>query len=970
MSYLSNPIAPMKSLICSATAALSGLTLAAPLALVPLPVSVTPGAGTFDFSAATAICFDPALKNEADLLAADLQARTAVAPKTVADASRGGFPGNIGLAIDAAAALPAGGYKLDITPAGVVVTGKDSAGVFYGTRTMLQLLPPLGAAAWQDAVPEPLPVLAIVDHPRFVWRGMMLDVARHFYPPDEVKRLIDWMAFHKLNVFHWHLTDDQGWRIEIKQYPKLTQVGAWRDSSPPYGNRDSDDGQRYGGFYTQAQIKEVVAYAAARHITIVPEIEMPGHAAAAITAYPELGNTDVPGYAPKVVTRWGVYPYIFSPQETTLRFLENVLGEVCELFPSKFIHIGGDEAPKDQWRQSKAAQEVMRREGLKHEEELQGWFVRRIGKFLETKNRRLIGWDEIQEGGLSKTATMMVWRDAKWAKHALALGNDVVMATTSHNYFDYYQAPAATELAKGKEYEAIGGLLPLDKVYSYNPTFVADNPAQEQQILGTQAQLWSEYLQDMKKVEYMAFPRLAALAETAWTPHAAKNYDDFRRRLDGVMKHYDGGHLNYAKPAPLPEKSTTTPAAAPGTSPGVATPPPAAAAALRIPAFTAYLEPDADGAQVAQSQGITGWHDAGLRVSWFGELKHSGKLTAALALRLPQGRSSNLQLTIAGQQHQAVAQGGSVSFGDYQIDKPGYVRFELSSLNGTGDAGTIEALVLEGPAVAGAHFNLLPHRNAASVHLNFPAPADAKVAMFYNEVTAVEDPQASFYMACGFSRGYFGMQVNSATERQIIFSVWDAGSGQSAKDRSSVAAEEQTQLLAKGEGVVASVFGNEGTGGHSHLVYPWQTGQPQRFVVTARPDGSQTIYSGFWYHPEKKAWVLIASFRAPKDGQWLRGLHSFSENFNGNNGQLRRKALFGPQWIALDDGKWIELTHATFSHDGTGAADRLDRFMGVEAGRFFLSQGGFVPGCSTPGEAFTRPASAAAPPDIRLPAVP
>lgn len=395
-----------------------------------------------------------------------------------------------------------------------------------------------------------------------------------------------------------------------------------------------------------------------------------------------------------------------------------------------------------------------------------------------------------------------------------------------------------------------------------------------------------------------------------------------------------------------------------------------ASAGLRIPAFTAYLDPDANGASVSKEQGITGWHDAGLRVSWFGDLKVSGRLTASVSLRLKKDSTSKLQLAIGNQRHEAVASGDTVSFGDYNIAQPGYVRFELSSLNGSADAGSIDALLLDGAAVEGSHFNLLPRRNAASVHLMYPMPKDAKVAMFYNEVTAVEEPVATYYMACGFSRGYFGMQVNSARERRIIFSVWDAASGQSAKDRSSVSKDDQTQLIAKGEGVEASVFGNEGTGGHSHLVYPWKTGQAQRFVVTAKPDGTHTIYSGFWYHPGTKQWMLMASFRAPKDGQWLRGLYSFSENFNGNNGHLRRKALFGPQWIALDDGKWVELTGATFSHDGTGKADRLDRFMGVEDGRFFLSQGGFVPGYTRFGEAFTRPASSAVPKDIQLPSVP
>jgi hexosaminidase len=536
------------------TIALTGLTSAESLPLIPLPVSVKTQEGTFDVSTTTAIRYDSGVKTEAALLASDLQARTGSAPKTATEEQTILFPSEIRLDIDATVDLPAGGYTLDISPKTVLVTGKDAAGVYHGTRSILQLLPARGDEAWKDSIPEKLPALEITDYPRFAWRGMMLDTGRHFFPPDKIKQLIDWMAFHKLNVFHWHLTEDQGWRIEIKKYPKLTEVGAWRDSSPPYGNRNSDDGQRHGGFYTQDQIKDVVAYATARHITIVPEIEMPGHAAAAIASYPELGNSDISGYAPKVITRWGVHPYIFAPKEATFQFLEDVLSEVCELFPSKFIHIGGDEAPKTQWKQSKFAQEVMNREGLKNEEELQSWFIRRIGKFLESKNRRLIGWDEIQEGGLPKTATMMVWRDAKWAKHALALGNNVVMATTSHTYFDYYQAPAATELAKGKGYECIGGNLPMEKVYSYNPTFVAENPAQEKQILGTQAQLWSEYSKDFKKVEYIAFPRIAALAEVAWTPLAAKNYDDFIIRLDGVMKHYDGENVNYSKPVPPQKK--------------------------------------------------------------------------------------------------------------------------------------------------------------------------------------------------------------------------------------------------------------------------------------------------------------------------------------------------------------------------------------------------------------------------------
>jgi hypothetical protein len=259
------------------------------------------------------------------------------------------------------------------------------------------------------------------------------------------------------------------------------------------------------------------------------------------------------------------------------------------------------------------------------------------------------------------------------------------------------------------------------------------------------------------------------------------------------------------------------------------------------------------------------------------------------------------------------------------------------------------------------HFNLDARRNAASVHLRYPTDSTLTVTGFYNEVTAVDDPVATYYMATGFARGYFGMQVNAPTERRIIFSVWDAANGTNAKDRTTVAPENFTQLVAKGDGVVADVFGNEGTGGHSHLVYDWKTGSTQKFFVTAKPEGESTVYAGYWFHPVKQAWVLIASFRAPKDGQGLRRLYSFSENFGGNNGHLRRKALFGNQWIRLSDGSWRELTTATFSHDATGKEARLDRFMGVEGGRFFLSHGGFVPGTTVMGAPFTRPAGGKAP---------
>ncbi len=389
----------------------------------------------------------------------------------------------------------------------------------------------------------------------------------------------------------------------------------------------------------------------------------------------------------------------------------------------------------------------------------------------------------------------------------------------------------------------------------------------------------------------------------------------------------------------------------------------AAFAEIRVPAHTAYLDPN-------PNTPLKKWSESGQKVLWFGEIKTPGKLTAALAIKLPSGSTSKLRLTVAGQSREATATGtgdiAPVAFGEFTIPTAGYTRFELTSINGGGD---LDALVLDGPASGGAHFNLLPRRNAASVHLNYPVPKNAEIDAFYNEVTAVEDPVTTYYMACGFHRGYFGMQVNSATERRIIFSVWDAASGQTADNRKTVAEENHTLLLAKGEGVTASVFGGEGTGGHSHLVYPWKTGEPQRFFMTAKPHGTETDYAGYYFHPEQKKWVLIASFRAAKDGRWLHGLYSFSENFNGSNGHLPRKALYGPQWYRTADGQWHEITNATFSHDPTGKTDRLDRFMGVEKGAFFLSHGGFIPGFTKHGEPFTRPATAH-PPVIALPTLP
>ena len=399
---------------------------------------------------------------------------------------------------------------------------------------------------------------------------------------------------------------------------------------------------------------------------------------------------------------------------------------------------------------------------------------------------------------------------------------------------------------------------------------------------------------------------------------------------------------------------------------------PASAGELRIPAFTAYLDPDVRAARVSSRSGITGWNDPSLKVLWFGWIETPGKLDCSVVLRLPEDVASKLSLTVAGQTRDATVTGEGedpvvAEFGSFDIHEAGYQRFTLESRNPQGAPfGDLDALILDGPAAQDARFNLKARRNAASVHLMYPVEKDVEVEAFYCEMTGLEDHVWTYYMACGWHRGYFGMQVNSPTERRIIFSVWD--SGNEAIDRDKVADENRVRLVAKGDGVYAGDFGNEGTGGHSHMKYMWKTGHVQRFIVTAKPtDATHTIYAGYYFHPDKKQWVLISSWKAPKEGGYLRRLYSFSENFGGANGHLFRKALYDNQWIRTADGRWIELTTAGFSHDRTGKADRLDRFMGVENGRFFLAHGGFGAGFTRYGEKFTRPATGKAPVGVPLP---
>lgn len=409
------------------------------------------------------------------------------------------------------------GYTLEITTDEIQAKAATAKGLFYAAQTLRQLLTKSDDDSWY------FPAATITDAPRFSYRGMHLDVARHFHPVETVKAMIDQLAYHKMNTFHWHLTEDQGWRIEIKAFPKLTEVGAYRNGTliGHYNDQPHQfDGKRYGGFYTQEQIREVVQYAAERHIEVIPEIELPGHAQAALAAYPELGCEEGPY---EVWQKWGVSDNVFCPTETTFEFLEKVFDEVVELFPSKYIHIGGDECPKTKWKESAFCQQLMQEEGLKDEYELQSYFIRRVERYLNSKGKQIIGWDEILEGGLAPNATIMSWRGIEGGIEAAKAGHDVIMTPTSHCYLDYYQSDHPNEPL------AIGGLLPLEKVYSYEPIPEELDEAEAKYVLGTQVNLWTEYIPTREKLEYMLFPRLCASAEVGWT--AERDFPDFVERL-------------------------------------------------------------------------------------------------------------------------------------------------------------------------------------------------------------------------------------------------------------------------------------------------------------------------------------------------------------------------------------------------------------------------------------------------------
>ncbi|MBN2522791.1 MAG: beta-N-acetylhexosaminidase [Bacteroidales bacterium] len=503
--------------------------------LIPLPAKIEYAAGRFHHEPDLRICYAAAELEKPAVLIREILKEHGVASTVIRyNESFTTDKKDIKLRLQNKAEIHPEGYILQITRDGIDLKASSPAGIFYGIQTIKQLViqSPLNTIS--------IPSQTITDFPRFAWRGMHLDVSRHFMPKEFIKQYIDYLAFLKMNVFHWHLVDDQGWRIEIKQYPLLTDKGAFRKETLVGHYSDSPqkyDGTRYGGFYTQEDIREIVFYAQERFITIVPEIEIPGHSQAAIAAYPELGCTDD---TVEVRTIWGISPYIYNAEESTFMFLQNVLDEVIDLFPSKYIHIGGDEALKDQWESSENVQNKMKTLGIANEQKLQKYFIGRIEEYLLNKGRNIIGWDEILEGGLAPTAAVMSWRGTKGGIEAAKHGHYVVMTPTDYCYFDYYQSKDTDEPL------AIGGYLPVKKVYSYEPVPIELSEDEAQYILGVQGNVWTEYIKTPEKVEYMIFPRIFAMSEIQWTLPENKNYKDFVKRVRSFEAYLQSKEINYA----------------------------------------------------------------------------------------------------------------------------------------------------------------------------------------------------------------------------------------------------------------------------------------------------------------------------------------------------------------------------------------------------------------------------------------
>ncbi|WP_329254561.1 beta-N-acetylhexosaminidase [Actinoallomurus sp. NBC_01490] len=516
--------------------------------IIPKPVRLNTSPGRFVLDRHTALTTDPAFSEVAAWLRAEL------GPVVGGELLPGTGSGTITLS---AREMPPEAYRLSTGAGGVLIEAGDPAGAFYGAQTFRQLLPPEAFRRAATGRPLPLPAVRIEDRPRFAWRGCLLDVARHFLTKADLLRFIDLMALHKLNVLHLHLTDDQGWRLQIRRYPRLTEVGAWRRESQ-VGWNGAMDGRPHGGYYAQDDIREIVAYAARRHITVVPEIDLPGHTQAAIAAYPELGNLDVPL---EVATTWGVGANVLNTEERTITFFQNVMDEVLELFPSPYISVGGDECRKDQWRTSPAAQRQIGELGLRDEEELQSWMIGRFADHLSSHGRQLVGWDEILEGGAPEGAVIASWRDDHGAVAAAKAGHAVVTCPNTSTYLDYRQAPDEDEPVP------FGTVLTLEDVYSFEPVpaALAGDQAAEH-VIGSQCCLWTELIDSPRYLDYMAFPRLAAFAETVWST-SDRDLADFRQRLNehlprlaalGVEYRPDGGPLPWQQRPGVPGRPEET----------------------------------------------------------------------------------------------------------------------------------------------------------------------------------------------------------------------------------------------------------------------------------------------------------------------------------------------------------------------------------------------------------------------------
>ncbi|MEO8174673.1 MAG: beta-N-acetylhexosaminidase, partial [Sediminibacterium sp.] len=516
--------------------------------IIPKPTKVETQPGTFTITPATSIVLsETGMERSAEFLNDYLQKFYGFRlPILKNGRSQKNNKNNIVLDIEQIDHPVPGAYTMTITPNGIEIGGSGSLGTFYAVQSLIQLLP------MEKKKNLSVPCVTIDDKPRFAYRGMHLDVGRHFFPVEFIKKYIDFIAMYKMNTFHWHLTEDQGWRIEIKKYPKLTQVGGYRNATV-LGRTYASDKTKYGGYYTQEQIKDIVKYAADRYITVIPEIELPGHSSAAIAAYPQLScfpdeatkhpqiiswNGDSTGK--QVQQSWGVFPDVFAPTEYTFKFLEDVMDEVMQLFPSKFIHIGGDECPKDNWKRSEFCQQLIKEKGLKDEHGLQSYFIGRVEKYLNSKGRQIIGWDEILEGGLAPNATVMSWRGEKGGIEAAKQKHNVIMTPGDWMYFDHSQT-------KKEDSVTIGGFTTVQKVYSYEPLPAALSVADRKYVLGAQANVWTEYMGYPSKVEYMIFPRMSALSEVLWSSKEARNWPDFEKRMLVELKRYDWWGVSFSK---------------------------------------------------------------------------------------------------------------------------------------------------------------------------------------------------------------------------------------------------------------------------------------------------------------------------------------------------------------------------------------------------------------------------------------